>query len=208
VAHPKTPPLTTTTTGRDGQKPNQAAGLAVHSAPADSPSGTQSRHQSGRDRHAVRPAQVFERGSLTTTCPTESHSSDLRCMGTSAKIPNTSPCRLSRRAARVKRKPATRADPYPAVVPRPSHTNAREHRAANAVALAFAQVVAGRYPGTSWLPVERDRRGRCLGMPSGKVVRLLTGPADHHPLSGIGGTTTPAMNGRAPYEHSTNAGSQ
>lgn len=84
----------------------------------------------------------------------------------------------------------------------------RERWATNAVAAAFAKVIAERYPGTSWLPVQRDGGGRSLSVPTRKVVRLLPGPADQDTLTGIGDAATPAANGRAPDEHSADSGAQ
>ena len=46
-------------------------------------------------------------------------------------------------------------------------------RAADAVAVTFARILAERHPGTSWLPVKRDEPGAHLGVPCRKVIRLL-----------------------------------
>lgn len=72
------------------------------------------------------------------------------------------------------------AKPHPPVTrPRPADDSG--DAAANAVAAAFARIVAERYPGTSWLPVKRSRGHNGLVVPAGKVLRLLPGPADMDP---------------------------
>jgi hypothetical protein len=81
-------------------------------------------------------------------------------------------------------------------------------RAADAVARAFARILAERYPGTSWLPVKRDEPGAHLGVPSGKVIRLLPGPADQDPLGGVRPTATPPTDSRATHEHRADTGLQ
>src|SRR6202035_6064305 len=47
-----------------------------------------------------------------------------------------------------------------------------------AAATAFARIIAERYPGTSWQPVKSSRSDDPLVVSTGKVVRLLAGPAD------------------------------
>jgi len=73
--------------------------------------------------------------------------------------------------------------------------------AAEAVALAFARVMAERYPGTNWLPAKRGRSDDDLVVPAGKVLRLLSGPADMDTYGGIGHPAAPAAYERAPHEH-------
>lgn len=63
--------------------------------------------------------------------------------------------------------------------------------ATEAVATAFAQIVAERYPGTSWLPVKSSRKNNRFVVPAGKVIRLLPGPADMDTRGGIGHPATP-----------------
>lgn len=53
------------------------------------------------------------------------------------------------------------------------HGDGRGKAAANAVAGAFARIVAGRYPGTSWRPVELGRSEDSLVAPTGKVIWLF-----------------------------------
>lgn len=53
------------------------------------------------------------------------------------------------------------------------HADETGEAAANAVAGAFARIVAERYPGTSWRPVESGRSEDPLVAPAGKVIRLF-----------------------------------
>jgi hypothetical protein len=80
--------------------------------------------------------------------------------------------------------------------------------AAGAVALAFARVMAERYPGTNWLPTKRGRSGDRLVVPAGKVIRLLTSPADMDPGGRIGHPTAPTAYGRTPHEHGADTRAQ
>lgn len=77
-----------------------------------------------------------------------------------------------------------------------------------AVATAFARIVAKRYPGTSWLPIESSRSDDRFVVPAGKVIRLLSGPADMDASGGIGHPATPTAYGRASHEHGADSGSQ
>jgi hypothetical protein len=103
-----------------------------------------------------------------------------------------------------RRPPTTSQEPAP-MRDRTSHPSNSEHRASHAVALAFAQVIAERYPGTSWLPVERNGSNDLRGMPAGKVIRLAVSPQDQHARPGVGRPTTPAAPRRASHKHRTNA---
>lgn len=80
--------------------------------------------------------------------------------------------------------------------------------AARAVALAFARVMAERYPGTSWLPVKSSRSDDRLVVPAGKVLRLLSGPADMDTSGRVGDSASSTAYGRASHEHGADAGSQ
>jgi hypothetical protein len=81
-----------------------------------------------------------------------------------------------------------------------------KQRAIDAVALAFAGIVSRRYPGTSWLPVKRSGNKDGFVMPTGKVVRLLPGPADMHAECGIRHPAASAADRRASHEHRADAG--
>jgi hypothetical protein len=86
------------------------------------------------------------------------------------------------------------------------HGNDGNAAASKAVAVAFARIVAERYPGTSWLPVKPPRSDDRLVVPAGKVLRLLPGPANVNASGGIGHPAAPAAYERAPYEYSSNPG--
>ncbi len=86
------------------------------------------------------------------------------------------------------------------------HGNDCNAAASKAVAVAFARIVAERYPGTSWLPVKPPRSDDGLVVPAGKIVRLLPGPANVDTSGGIGYPAAPAAYKRAPYEYSSNPG--
>lgn len=90
----------------------------------------------------------------------------------------------------------------------PSQVGDRERRAADAVALAFARNVSQRYPGTSWLPVKRGRSDDRLVVPAGKVLGLLSGPADMNTGGGIRHPAAPAAYGRATHKHGADTGPQ
>jgi hypothetical protein len=77
-----------------------------------------------------------------------------------------------------------------------------------AVARAFARVMAARYPGTSWLPVEPARSDDRFVVPARKVVRLLPGPADMDAGGGVGRFAAPCACERAPDEHGADTGAQ
>lgn len=91
------------------------------------------------------------------------------------------------------------------VAPLPQAT-ASSPDAAAAVALAFARVMAERYPGTNWLPTKRSRSDDRLVVPAGKVIRLLSGPADMDTSGGIGHPAAPTAYERAPHEHGADTG--
>lgn len=80
--------------------------------------------------------------------------------------------------------------------------------AADAVAATFARIVAKRYPGTNWLPVESSRSNNRLVVPAGKIVRLFPSPADMDTCSGIGQRATTSASERAPHEYGANTGAQ
>lgn len=86
------------------------------------------------------------------------------------------------------------------------HLGDRDDAASNAVAVAFARIVAERYPGTRWLPVKPSRGDNGLVVPAGKVIRLLPGPANVDTRSRIGHPVTPAACERAAHEHGSNPG--
>ena len=68
---------------------------------------------------------------------------------------------------------------YP-IAARSSHVDDRDDVATNAVATAFARIVAERYPGTSWLPVKSSRSDDRDAVPSdlgGKLLLYLQSPA-------------------------------
>jgi hypothetical protein len=115
---------------------------------------------------------------------------------------------VARAPARTKRQkrpphPAAKRDPNPT---RARQAEARHDAASKAVAAAFARIVAERYPGTTWLPLERSRSNDSFVVPAGKILRLLPGPADMNTDARIGNPTAPAAHERAPYEHSPNPG--
>lgn len=89
---------------------------------------------------------------------------------------------------------------------RPRYAEDRENAARRAVAVAFARIVAERYPGTSWLPAERSGSDDGLVVPAGKVLRLLPGPADVDAGGWIGHSAAPAAGERAPYEYGADPG--
>lgn len=78
---------------------------------------------------------------------------------------------------------------YPTAARSP-HVDDRD-AATDAVATAFARIVAERYPGTSWLPVKSSRSDDRFVVPAGKVLRLLPGPADMDTDRGIGHPAAP-----------------
>ena len=82
--------------------------------------------------------------------------------------------------------------------------SADEQRAKDVVARAFAGIVSRRYPGTSWLPVKRSGSNDGFVVPTGKVVRLLPGPADVHAESRIGHPAASAADRQASHEHRAN----
>jgi hypothetical protein len=82
------------------------------------------------------------------------------------------------------------AQRYP-IAARSPYVDDRGAAAANAVATAFARIIAERYPGTSWLPVKSSRSNDRFVVPAGKVLRLLPGPADMDTDSGIGHPAAP-----------------
>lgn len=106
------------------------------------------------------------------------------CMATLATTPKSpsdgSAARIrpneSSSGASVQRYPTTARSP---------HLDDRDDVATNAVATAFARIVAERYPGTSWLPVKSSWSDNRFGVPAGKVLRLLPGPADMNTCSGV-----------------------
>jgi hypothetical protein len=105
--------------------------------------------------------------------------------------------RKSARDASAKRYPPTR---------RSRHVDDRTEVATNAVAVAFARIVAERYPGTVWLPVKRSGGHDGLVVPAGKVFRLLPAPANMDASGGIGDSAASAACERAPHEHGANPG--
>lgn len=116
--------------------------------------------------------------------------------------------RSDRSSARVRREKsapnaAAKRGPKPTSL---RQTEARNDAASKAVAVAFARIVAERYPGTSWLPVKPPRNDDGLVVPAGKVLRLLPGPANVNTSGGIGNPTAPAAHERAPYEYGPNPG--
>lgn len=86
------------------------------------------------------------------------------------------------------------------------HSDARNEAARKAVAVAFARIVAERYPGTSWLPVKPYWGNDGLIVPTGKIVRLLPDPANVNTSSRIGHPAAPAACERTPYEYRSNPG--
>jgi hypothetical protein len=88
----------------------------------------------------------------------------------------------------------------------PRHAKNSYDAARNAVATAFARIVAERHPGTTWLPIERPRGNDGLVVPAGKIVRLLPGPTDINASAGVRHPTAPAAHERAPYKHSADPG--
>jgi hypothetical protein len=107
--------------------------------------------------------------------------------------------------ARAKSQRGTAANQYlPAA--RSRHADDCDDAATNAVAVAFARIVAERYPGTSWLPIEPSGSDDGLVVPAGKVLRLLAGPANMDTSGGIGHPAAPAACERAPHEHGSNSG--
>lgn len=86
--------------------------------------------------------------------------------------------------------------------------NVARANAAEAVAFALARVMAERYSGTSWLPVKSSRSDDRFVVPAGKVIRLLSSPADMDTSDRIRGSASSTPNGRASHEHGADAGSQ
>jgi hypothetical protein len=129
----------------------------------------------------------------------------LECMAN--LVTTRRPCsdRSSTHARAKKSPPDTAAKQYPPTV-RSRHADDRDDAATNAVAVAFARIVAERYPGTSWLPIKPSRSDNGLVVPAGKVLRLLPGPADMDTSGWIGHSAAPAARERAPHEHGSNAG--
>jgi hypothetical protein len=82
----------------------------------------------------------------------------------------------------------------------------RGDAASNAVAIAFARIVAERYPGTRWLPVKSCEGDNGLIVPAGKVIRLLPGPANTDTSGGIGHPATPAACEGTAHKHSADPG--
>src|SRR5580704_16204648 len=80
----------------------------------------------------------------------------------------------------------------------------RDDAASNAVAVAFARIVAERYPETRWLPVKPSRGNNGLVVPAGKVIRLLPGPTNVDTSRGIGHPAAPAACERATHEYGSN----
>ena len=74
------------------------------------------------------------------------------------------------------------------------------------VAVAFARIVAERYPGTRWLPVKSSGGNNGFVVPAGKVLRLLPGPANVDTSGGIGHPATPAVCVRAAHKHGSDPG--
>jgi hypothetical protein len=109
----------------------------------------------------------------------------LECMATADTTRTPSADRASARVRRDKNTSSagTRRDP---TATESTHDDDRAAAAANAVAAAFARILAERYPGTSWLPIESPRSEHRLVVPAGKVIRLVPGPADMDRSNGIG----------------------
>jgi hypothetical protein len=124
-------------------------------------------------------------------------------------IPVTTPKpRADRSSARLgaKKRPT---DPAAKRGPKATHSHrveARDNAASQSVAVAFARIVAERFPGTSWLPVEPSRNHDGLVMPAGKMLRLLPSPANVDASARIGDPAAPAAYERAPYEYGANPG--
>lgn len=131
----------------------------------------------------------------------------LECMATLVTTRTPYSDRSSAHTRRHKSAPDASAERYPTAARSP-HPDDRDDAATNAVATAFARIVAGRYPGTSWLPVKSSRSDDPLVVPAGKVVRLLPGPADMDTRSGIGHPAAPAAYERAPHEHGADTRAQ
>lgn len=115
--------------------------------------------------------------------------------------------RSSARLIHNKSAPDASAERYPTAT-RSLHINDRDDAATDAVTTAFARIVAERYPGTSWLPVKASRSDDRLVVSTGKVIRLLSGPADMDTNGGIGDSASATANGRASHEHGADASSQ
>lgn len=121
----------------------------------------------------------------------------LECVATSLKASGRTSHQASIRRQHRERTRAHR-DGHPTV----ALPHARDSSAdgAKAVGFAFARVMAERYPGTSWLPLKPGRRDDGLVLSAGKVVRLISGPADVDAGDGIGCPAAPTANGRASHE--------
>lgn len=131
----------------------------------------------------------------------------LECMAT--LVTNRRPCsdHSSARLIDDKSAPDASAQRHPTAT-RSLHVDDRDAAATNAVAAAFARIVAERYPGTSWLPIKSGRGDDPLVVPAGKVIRLLASPADMDTSGRIGHPAAPAAYGRASDEHGADPGSQ
>jgi hypothetical protein len=112
------------------------------------------------------------------------------CMATLVTTPRPASDGSAARVRPKKNWSGASAQRYPTAARSP-HVDDRDAAATNAVATAFARIVAERYPGTSWLPVKSSRSDDRFVVPAGKVLRLLPGPTDMDTGSGIGHPAAP-----------------
>jgi hypothetical protein len=106
------------------------------------------------------------------------------CMATLDPTPRPASDGSASRVRPKKNSSGASAQRHP-IATRSLYADDRGAAATNAVATAFARIIAERYPGTSWLPVKSSRSDHRFVVPAGKVLRLLPGPADMDTDGGI-----------------------